>query len=57
MKALQALLFLRGFTVGGCGIDGELGPDTLSALRSFQIAADLQATGKTDAGTWAALIG
>ena len=57
VKALQALLVLRGHDVGPSGVDGELGPDTLRALRAFQEDVGLDASGETDGETWEHLIG
>lgn len=57
VKALQVLLILRGHKVGSAGVDGELGPDTLKALKAFQKAVGLSPTGETDGPTWEQLIG
>ena len=57
VKALQVLLILRGYKVGSYGVDGELGPDTLKALKAFQTAVGLSPTGETDGETWEHLIG
>lgn len=57
VKALQTLLILRGHDVGPSGVDGELGPDTLKALKSFQKAVGITASGETDGQTWEHLIG
>lgn len=50
---LQMRLTAHGFVCGG--IDGEIGPVTLHALRRFQSANSLPVTGKADKATVAAL--
>lgn len=57
VRSLQALLTLQGYSVGPSGLDGELGPDTLAALRAFQSEVDLEPTGEADGETWRRLIG
>ena len=50
---LQQRLAAAGFF--GAPADGDLGPETQSAIRRFQAAKRLTATGVADAATWAAL--
>lgn len=57
VRSLQALLVQRGYSVGSSGVDGELGPDTLSALKKFQNDFSLKPTGEADGETWEMLIG
>ena len=54
--ALQLLLEIYGFSVGPCGIDGEFGPDTEKALRSFQSALGINEAGRTGERTWNKLL-
>ena len=54
VKALQALLNGSGF---GCGaVDGLFGPNTLSAVKSFQKASKIAVDGIVGPATWAALL-
>lgn len=57
VRSLQALLVQRGYDVGSSGVDGELGPDTLSALKKFQNDFSLKPSGEADGETWEMLIG
>lgn len=54
--ALQLLLEVYGFSVGSCGIDGEFGPDTEKALRTFQSVLAISEDGKTGERTWNKLL-
>ena len=54
--ALQILLSGYGYSVGPCGIDGEFGPDTEKALRSFQLDLHVPEDGKTGEKTWSYLL-
>lgn len=45
VRAMQALLMLRGFSVGKDGADGEFGANTAQALRSFQRSRGLELDG------------
>ena len=56
VRAMQALLLLRGFPVGDCGTDGSFGGDTLAALKRFQQAKGLSGNGICAAAEWKALI-
>lgn len=53
---LQSRLIAAGITFAG-GADGVFGPATANALREFQGARDIEATGTVDAATAAALEG
>src|SRR5215468_1902139 len=55
VQQLQTALAGLGFPVGE--IDGEFGPNTEAALRSFQMSRNLQPTGVADAATLRALSG
>ncbi len=55
--ALQILLEGYGFSVGCCGVDGELGPDTEKALRTFQSILWIKEDGKSGEQTWKQLLG
>ena len=55
VQQLQTALASLGFPVGE--IDGEFGPNTEAALRSFQASRNLQPTGVADAATLRALSG
>jgi len=53
VRAAQLYLTLKGFSPDG--IDGKLGPNTMTALRDFQASAGLPQTGQLDSQTMAAL--
>ena len=56
--SLQLLLIHKwAISCGAAGADGELGPDTAAAVRSFQTVRKLGVTGVVDAGTWQGLLG
>lgn len=55
IEDLQRTLNARGKPSPELTVDGEFGPATQNALRDFQRASGLEATGVTDAQTWAAL--
>lgn len=55
--SLQVLLIVAGFDVGPDGADGDFGHNTWVALCDFQRKNSFLVTGKTDAATWAGLIG
>ena len=55
VKALQALLNLRGFNCGT--VDGDFGTKTDAALRAYQLKKGLTVDGECGAKSWAALIG
>ncbi len=52
VMALQCLLNGYGYSVGPCGIDGEFGPDTEKALRTFQLDLHVAEDGKSGEKTW-----
>lgn len=52
---LQCMLTKRGYSVGNTGVDGEFGPGTESAVRSFQSGKGLAADGVVGRETWVAL--
>ena len=56
VASMQTLLLMHGFDVGSGWTDGDFGPDTEEALRSFQTANDLEPDGVCGELTWAALI-
>lgn len=56
VRAMQALLLLRGYSVGECGTDGSFGGDTLAALRRFQQENGLPLTGICAESDWLRLI-
>lgn len=55
VKAVQIALLCHGYSVGSCGIDGEFGSDTRSAVCSFQTAKGLSVDGIVGKNTFAAL--
>ena len=54
---LQTLLSDRGYNLGSYGIDGDFGPATENAVRTFQKDHGLTVDGIAGPKTWAALIG
>ena len=54
--ALQVALTQRGLPIGKAGADGWVGAQTRKALRAFQRARGLPATGEPDGPTLAALV-
>lgn len=62
VRTVQALLVARYFHVGttgdvGDGVDGDYGPLTDAAIRTFQGEKKIKVTGITDQLTWPALLG
>ncbi len=56
VRALQLLLIGSGISCGSCGADGDFGPATDSAVRSFQRQKGLSPDGIVGALTWGALL-
>ena len=56
VRELQEKLVKLGFDVGSCGVDGDYGADTEKAVKIFQKANGLEATGVYDAATHAKLV-
>ncbi|PAZ12667.1 serine/threonine protein kinase [Streptomyces sp. SA15] len=52
---VQCMLTKRGYSVGGSGVDGQFGEDTVSAVRLFQSDKGLAVDGDVGTNTWAAL--
>ncbi|RAG86031.1 serine/threonine protein kinase [Streptacidiphilus pinicola] len=52
---VQCLLQYHGYSVGSSGVDGQFGPETLAAVKSFQSAHGLQNDGQVGPLTWGAL--
>ncbi|ANS67407.1 serine/threonine protein kinase [Streptomyces lincolnensis] len=52
---VQCMLTQRGYSVGGSGVDGQFGADTVSAVKLFQGDKGLVVDGDVGAKTWAAL--
>ena len=57
VRALQSLLLGAGEALPKHGIDGDFGPETQSALISYQNKKDIGPSGSTDESTWKALLG
>ena len=55
VKRVQRALIRLGYDCGGCGADGEYGPDTVAAVKRFQRVVGLAADGEVGPGTLAAL--
>lgn len=55
VKKLQTALDQLGHSVGECGIDGIIGPDTISAIKEFQREAGIAVDGIAGPETIAAL--
>src|SRR5262245_59765799 len=55
VRKVQVALTDQGFDPQGT--DGKFGKDTEAAVKSFQQARSLDATGKVDAATWTTLLG
>ncbi|MEV0217883.1 serine/threonine-protein kinase [Streptomyces sp. NPDC050704] len=52
---VQCMLSKRGYSVGGAGVDGQFGADTVSAVRLFQSDKGLEVDGQVGPNTWGAL--
>ncbi|MFF8968439.1 protein kinase [Streptomyces sp. NPDC014995] len=57
VSQVQCMLTKRGYAVGDGGVDGDFGPGTESAVRSFQNDKGLGVDGIVGRDTWAALRG
>ena len=57
VRAAQFLLNGRGCSVGYWGADGEFGPQTFAAVKTFQRRRSLDVDGIIGPATWAALLG
>ena len=57
VRAVQRQLWVRGFSLGPCGADGEFGPDTRQAVLAFQRSEKLAADGAVGVLTRARLEG
>ena len=53
---LQTILHKLGYDLGGCGIDGDYGRMTMSAVMNFQSDHGLTRDGVCGAKTWAAIL-
>ncbi|MBQ9839011.1 MAG: peptidoglycan DD-metalloendopeptidase family protein [Oscillospiraceae bacterium] len=56
VRAMQALLALRGYPCGVHGTDGSFGPDTESVLTTYQSEHSLPISGICDSDCWHVLI-
>ncbi|MFI9763158.1 protein kinase [Streptomyces sp. NPDC051963] len=52
---VQCMLTERGYSVGGAGVDGQFGQDTVAAVRLFQSDKGLEVDGEVGPNTWAGL--
>lgn len=57
VKKAQQLLIAKGYSCGSFGADGDFGDGTLSAVKAFQKANNLEVDGVIGEATWAALLG
>ena len=57
VKALQALLVAKGYSVGDSGVDGSFGPMTEKSVRKFQQDFDLDVDGVVGPQTMRSLLG
>ncbi|MFC8519699.1 protein kinase [Streptomyces sp. NPDC057257] len=55
VQQVQCMLTERGYSVGSTGVNGEFGPDTETAVESFQTDHGLTANGIVAHDTWNAL--
>ena len=57
VEAVQMLLIGRGYSCGGCGIDGEFGTQTENAVKAYQSDCELSADGIVGPKTLRCLLG
>lgn len=57
VKTAQRLLIAAGYSCGPCKDDGDMGADTVTAVKKFQKANKLTENGTIDQATWKALLG
>lgn len=56
VKKAQQLLIAKGYSCGYFGADGDFGDGTISAVKAFQKASNLEVDGVIGEATWAALL-
>jgi len=56
VKSLQLLLHSKDYSIGKCGIDGDFGSDTYSAVKNFQKDSNIEIDGIVGKDTWSKLI-
>lgn len=56
VKKAQQLLIAKGYSCGYFGADGDFGDGTVSAVKAFQKASNLEVDGVIGEATWAALL-
>jgi len=56
VKSLQLILDSKDYSIGKCGIDGDFGADTDSAVRKFQEDFGIEIDGIVGKDTWSNLI-
>ncbi len=56
VKALQIILDSYGYNIGKCGIDGDFGSDTDSAVKKFQKDCEISVDGIVGKDTWTNLL-
>lgn len=56
VKKAQQLLIAKGYSCGYFGADGDFGDGTISAVKAFQKANNLEVDGVIGEATWAALL-
>lgn len=56
VRAMQALLVLRGYSVGSCGTDGDYGSGTKFGLLDYQMDSGLDVDGVCGTQTWGRLV-
>lgn len=56
VRSMQELLLAKGYSVGTCGADGDIGPDTEKAVKNFQTDNKLEVDGICGKNTWTELL-